>query len=296
MVGIVKSTDPYAALTYLGQTPISYGYWQGGQIYNNGGTLGTFAGINPGDIVSFKLDMDAGTCEILRNSGSIYTITGLTGTWHAGCGINGTGLQCTANFGATAFSYAVPSGYNSGLYAYLVQYAYWNPVDKGANVTLSGGNLGSTVTTAGGIVRSTVGKGSGKWYWETIAGSNSNSTGIANASAVLSAYPTGEPNCWTYYGGAYGASGVWNNGVQILTCATFTSGDVIGIALDASAGTCQFFKNNVSQGTVSGLAAATYYAALGGDGVGGSPLSTINFGATGLIYSPPAGFNSGLYT
>jgi hypothetical protein len=116
MVGIVKSTDPYAALTYLGQTAISYGYWQAGQIYNNGGTLGTFAGINPGDIVSFKLDMDAGTCEILRNSGSIYTITGLTGTWHAGCGINGTGLQCTANFGATAFSYAVPSGYNSGLY------------------------------------------------------------------------------------------------------------------------------------------------------------------------------------
>lgn len=49
-----------------------------------------------------------------------------------------------------------------------VTYATWNPSDKSANVTLSNGNLTATITanTAFYGARATIGKSSGKWYWE----------------------------------------------------------------------------------------------------------------------------------
>lgn len=46
-------------------------------------------------------------------------------------------------------------------------YATWNPADKSADITLSLGNLKATQTTSSwDSVRSTIGKTSGKWYWE----------------------------------------------------------------------------------------------------------------------------------
>lgn len=50
---------------------------------------------------------------VLQSGGSIAS--SLTGTQYAGWSCNLIG-SCTANFGATSFTYSVPSGYNSGLY------------------------------------------------------------------------------------------------------------------------------------------------------------------------------------
>lgn len=173
-------------------------------------------------------------------------------------------------------------------------YATWNPADKGANITLSGGNLSAFSNgAAGALVRSTVSVTTSKWYWETIVNTATDEPGIANASASTTAYAGNDPNAWCYFGGA--SPGIYNNGTRIFTCLGFTTGDVIGIALDPAAGTCAFYKNNVLQATVTGLAAVAYYAMWSCSPAGGGTSAT-NFGATAFVYSPPGGFNAGLYT
>jgi flagellar biosynthesis regulator FlaF len=72
-------------------------------------------------IQRYKLDMDAGTLEIASDGGSFVSVaTGLTGTWYpAGTSRRSSGqgaVTATANFGASAFTYSVPSGYNAGVY------------------------------------------------------------------------------------------------------------------------------------------------------------------------------------
>lgn len=169
-------------------------------------------------------------------------------------------------------------------------YATWNPSDKGANVTLSGGNLSGTTVVGGGFARSTIGKSSGKWYWEANTANVRSILGVAYSTASVSAYLSAITDGWAYYG----ANGiVYNNSATVFTGATYTTTDVIGFALDATAGTLAIYKNNTLQGTVTGLS-GTIYAAAGGDG-GGVSSWTFNFGATAMAYSPPAGFNAGLY-
>lgn len=55
-------------------------------------------------------------------------------------------------------------------------YATLNPSDKDAAITLSGGDLTmSSATNAWRSVRATIGKSSGKWYWEVTNSTTSNS-------------------------------------------------------------------------------------------------------------------------
>ena len=171
----------------------------------------------------------------------------------------------------------------------VITYATWNPSDKAGTITLSGGNL---ITSGSKGVRSTISKnGTGKWYWEvTISNSTSGQVGIANSSYTLTNYLGQDANGW-----AYGASGtIDNNGAALQTgLATYTTGDIIGVAFDSVAGTLQFYKNNVSQGSaVTGLSGALF-AAVGGNL---ATNMTANFGASALTYTPPGGYNAGLYT
>ncbi len=47
-----------------------------------------------------------------------------------------------------------------------LSFATLNPSDKGSAVTLSNSNLTATFSGGNGAVRATIGKSSGKWYWE----------------------------------------------------------------------------------------------------------------------------------
>ena len=176
-----------------------------------------------------------------------------------------------------------------------VTYATWNPADKGSFVTLSGGNLTATMANTGrSIVRSTLGKSSGKWYWEVkkTDASTSLNVGIATSTAGLNTFLGADAQAWGYEG-LSGANAIYNNGSAALTAATYVQNDVIGIALDMNANTCAFYKNNVLQNTAS-IAAGTWFAAVG-DGNANGEVGVANFGASALTFSPPSGFNAGLY-
>lgn len=73
-----------------------------------------------GDVIGVALDMDAGTLQFYLNGSSQgIAYSGLSGSIYAAIGFYATAQAetITANFGASAFSYSVPIGYNAGLYA-----------------------------------------------------------------------------------------------------------------------------------------------------------------------------------
>jgi hypothetical protein len=167
----------------------------------------------------------------------------------------------------------------------VANYAVLNPLDSG--MVLSSANLTTTTgSSANTIVRATIGVTSGKWYWEVTQGTaNEVLIGVANSSASLAQYLGQNVNGWAYDSGN---GSKYNNGVGSAYGATWTTNDVIGIALDITAGTIVFYKNNTSQGTAfTGLTGTLFPAVSAGVA---STAMTINFGQQPFTYTAPTGF------
>jgi len=176
----------------------------------------------------------------------------------------------------------------------VVTYATWDSGYKDSNITLSSGNLTASASTAVGnkMVRSTISKSSGKWYWEiTCTTVNTMSLGLVTSSAATNSTIGGNTT-----GIAYRSTGdiIYNGGVVSAVPATYSNGDVIGFAYDATGGTFEVFKNNVSQGSYTASPTAPLYAGFS-SATSVSGVITANFGASAFVYSPPSGYNSGLY-
>ena len=130
---------------------------------------------------------------------------------------------------------------------------------------------------------STIGVSSGKWYYEVspISGSSTQGIfyGIINMSdTYLISYLGNYGNSWGYYG----LNGYkYNNAVAASYGAAIADGDIVGVALDADAGTLTFYKNGVSQGVAySGLSLGGSYDTEWFLGLScyGTAKAAINFG------------------
>lgn len=173
--------------------------------------------------------------------------------------------------------------------------ATWNPADKNAAISLSNGNLTAAGSGTGWVsARANISKSSGKWYWEIYINSSVSATvtvGNCSSSAALSNY---------FSSGVYGQSYIDFNGsfafntTQYETHSTFTTGDTIGLAMDASNGNLKVYKNNTLQGTLSNAITGPYFPGVALYNSNG--IVTANFGNTPLTYTPPAGYNPGLYS
>lgn len=180
-----------------------------------------------------------------------------------------------------------------------VVYATWNPADKSAGITLTNGNL-TEEGSDGGSVRSTLGKSSGKWYWEIRFPDISNcekTVGIANGSHDLSQACGDTADSWCYYGVTGDKrTNASDDSYGSLYGSTFGFTNTIGVALDMDNGKVFFAKNNVWQGSGNPVTGAnpafsgltgTIYACIG-SGLNGK--ATANFGATSFVYTPPSGY------
>jgi hypothetical protein len=208
------------------------------------------------------------------------------------------------NFTATnisAYDYVPDSPTNNfGTFSALMHRAGSAPV-------LSQGNL--TAVWPGYWFGSTVGITSGKWYWEYVitAGTVGSEIGIATANRNFSG---GLSNSSVGTGYGYITNGQkFTNTTYSAYGASWTTGDIIGIAFDYDSGTLTFYKNNSSQGTAfTGIGADTWIPAFGNN-TGSSMTARVNFGqdssfagtktaqgntdANGVgdfYYSPPSGF------
>ncbi len=70
-----------------------------------------------GTTMGFALDLDAKTLTVTRNGVLRWTISGIPeGAWAPVVSTGGQSHTDTLNFGQSAFQYAVPAGYNAGLW------------------------------------------------------------------------------------------------------------------------------------------------------------------------------------
>ena len=170
-------------------------------------------------------------------------------------------------------------------------YAVLNPVyPVGSGVTISNGNLNWSSTSAYASVGNFA-ISSGKYYWEITAGTFLSSSLVIGIAAV-SVGTT--PQHWVTgsYGWGYIDDGrKINNNSATSYGATYTTGDIIGVALDLSGGNLTFYKNGVSQGVAySGLSLSLSYAALLDSITASTVTATANFGQRPFSYTPPTGY------
>ena len=144
-------------------------------------------------------------------------------------------------------------------------YCTWNPLLKRDSGTLSNGNLTYVSGTSGVAgVRTNFELSPGKWYCEIQVTNNGTNS---------------------YIGVRFGSS----------LLQTATGNIVLGIAIDVDAGSVTFYRNNVSQGTTTGLTA-------GADGIfifvntnsygSGAVTYHANFGQRPFTYTAPSGFKA----
>jgi len=167
--------------------------------------------------------------------------------------------------------------------ATAANYPTWNPLVPSGQAAPTDGNL-SQINSTGCRTATMQFPQSGKWYLEWLAGSNTMAIVVG-----LPFVPTTQANSQTYSVGYYNNGNKYVAGTATAYGASFTSGDIIGLALDftVSPPTITYYKNNTSQGAINLTSGIDYVVAAG---IGGTGLEVINFGQRPFSYTPPSGY------
>lgn len=185
----------------------------------------------------------------------------------------------------------------------------WNAADKN-NITLSNNNLTAVTVNSGNPgVRSVAGLSVGKYYWEatmTTWGGSNTAIGLAKSTFAFGGASSAAGQVAVFknpgIAGAIYVDGTYSGS----TLGSLVSGNVIGIAVDLSAGLIWF--RVAPAGNWNGSGTANPATGIGGLGLGAligsvlfpiyfafsaSEAVTANFGASAFTGTLPAGFTSG---
>jgi hypothetical protein len=167
-------------------------------------------------------------------------------------------------------------------------FATLNPLSQstGGSAVPSNGNLTLSQATNNIQVTSTIGMSSGKWYYEhgITALGGENSVGIGPFAVASAAGTTTGQYGYYFNGNKYISGAISAYG------ASYTTGDIIGVAYDADTGSLTFYKNGVSQGVATTGITGTMFALAATRSAGGQNTSDLNFGQRPFSYTPPTGF------
>ena len=172
---------------------------------------------------------------------------------------------------------------------YCVLNPLFNP--NGSIVTYSNGNLNfshSSGTANQMPVQGTIALPAGKFYWEYTVGATVNDqVGIATA-VVVGGSADGTA------GARYRIDGTFQTSYTTpSSAASYTTGDVIGVAYDQPNGTLAFYKNNSLQGTVTTISTSeVFFPSRSPNSSGSGGAGSFNFGQRPFTYAPPSGFKS----
>ena len=140
--------------------------------------------------------------------------------------------------------------------------------------------------------RATMAVSSGKWYWEVTATTTTSfsTIGVLPATIPLTVDAAStSSSCSAYY--VSGSKSL--NGTFTAYGASWTTGDIIGVALDCDSNTIQFYKNNAAQGSFSlYTSTGTEVQPFVCDENNAGSVFNINFGQRPFTYTPPSGFKS----
>lgn len=188
-----------------------------------------------------------------------------------------------------------------GTVASINTYATWNPADKSAGSTLTNGNLTYSTATNGQAARATVGKSSGKWYFEmTVSGmgteNNVSGVGVSDSTDALNRGPgwhSVDANRCSI--GFSNTGDILKSGAVQFSSTAWSNGDVIGVAFDVTAKTVQFYRNGTAVSSAySWVTTSTVFPRIG-HSASNAFTGTANFGASAFAHPVPSGFNPGVY-
>ncbi len=183
-------------------------------------------------------------------------------------------------------------------------YCTWNPLAKNSVLTLANGNLDDSTGTPGtdGIGLGTIGASVGKFYWEltvnSTAGSNNPIIGVVPTAAGLIEVGSSNTNSVGYL--QSGSKRI--NGSTSSYGNSFTTGDVVGVALDLDNGAIYFSKNGTWQNSgvpTSGSSKTGAAHTWSGGSVEMTPAireynsgCSANWGQRSWAYSAPSGYKA----
>lgn len=180
----------------------------------------------------------------------------------------------------------------------------WDPANKTAGILLSAGDLVATETTTNTeAVRATIGRSSGKWYWELtiddLDGPSIDScTGLIESATSIGA--NGGGNTLRVSAGLGILLGT--SGATAGTPISWEAGDVVCNCFNADEGKYFVGINGVfpngqdpvtgANAIVSGIPAGTWHPLYMTDNDSDNSVATLNCGAVAFAYPPPAGYSA----
>ena len=179
-------------------------------------------------------------------------------------------------------------------------FATWSATDKSSSVSLSNGDLTAMASSYQVAARATIGKSTGRWYWEVTVDNTSSSyaaVGVLTMSALFD-YGLGNSSIAPGIGFSPSGSISVSSGSSGSACG-YASGNVIGVALDLVSRAIYFSVNGLWQGGAD-PAASTGGLALGISGesmypavsLGVGDVLTVNFGQGPFAHAAPSGFEA----
>ena len=179
----------------------------------------------------------------------------------------------------------------------MANFATLNPLEPmGGSQTYSEGNLVvATDAAARSGGNSTLDVSSGKWYAEFTVLATSGEAAVGVSRDRVETTNQGDSYCSGQSSGR-GGVGYKENGKKFVNGspsdygATYTTGDVIGVALNVDDDEVTFYKNGASQGALSITAGSTWHFNVGEHSNGTTATWRANFGQFPWRYDPPSGF------
>ena len=278
-----QATATGGSITFTPSTPIAYS----SSIKINMPSAGATASVNGGSAVSVA---NSSETTIATGSGTLTSLV-LTAS-------NLPGLLYIKIDDEILVDSGLDSGTDSLVDSPTSNYCTWNPLHR-TGATLTNGNLEATLV-AGGYgresVRGTLAVSSGKYYWEEFLSDTGNQSGFygvvgaSTQSNIRLDSATSGTNAVLY--------AAWNgnkaiNGVSTAYGEGFTTGDIIGVALDLDGGTITFYKNGSSQGSITLPATGIAYTpTFVWNGASSSGTTKTNFGQRPFTYPAPSGYQA----
>jgi len=198
---------------------------------------------------------------------------------------SGEGNNWTAN-NITSDDYVSDSPTNN--------FATLNPLTGGSSTT-SNGNLEATIAPVNGARVSTFAVNSGKWYCEmvptTIAGYFVVGIGAPYSKGWNSSQEANPKTIVYTSQGNLTSNGGWSTSSSTVS-GTYTTNDVIGIALDmeSATNTIEFYKNGTSVGSANITVDSDVSFLIGNSSGASNGAGRVNFGQQDFTYTPPTDY------
>jgi hypothetical protein len=264
-------------------SPVTYGGGGGGGAYSGSPGPGGSGGPGGGGAGGTNNSNGSNATGYGSGGGGSGGTYNTTGTLSGGSGSQGIVILSYTSPVSNTYDAMIDSPTRS---AVASNYPTLNPLDMGTpSEPMSAGNLN---ITGGNNIRATMAcPSTGKWYFEYT---RTNTTDYAHvgifATSLTITSLAGGSQLYRNDGGIY------ENNTMPASADSYTTGDVIGVAVNCDTSQVFWYKNGNLVATRSFVSEMTSSSPIFGVRNNTGATGSVNFGQQPFIYTPPSGFKS----